>query len=346
MKASPDSPEFHGSTLGLAKQMIVAVLPIAATISFLLFGPLGARMLLISLAIVPVLLVFAWLIARFDRIRFDDSEQVIRRTLRPPLPYGRITRVRFVESLGVVQSVVHMGSRTEILTVGLIAEEGDDLRGALRSRCPDVQFDARGYSGWKLTVAMVALLFAAYLAGSFYLERRFPAIATACAEAPEPGAPSLAGAPIVREGEGIVVSVPRELERTRFTVGQMTRIRESGRAGQTFLKIAGFQTEFELFHYAACARYGLIPNLLKGVLLSRWADPSVYPSHRNGTLSLLISGRRDGKTGARILLYDEPARIEAFVVVDLSDEFSLTTLATLLPRFTVAPATSPGTPPS
>jgi len=337
VSAVPNGPEFRGSAAGLGKQMIAAVVPIAAALGFLLFGPLGGRMFLVSLLIVPLLLAFAWCIARIDRIRFDDTERVIRRTLRPPVPYGRIERVRFVESLGVLQTIAHVGKRTELLTVGLNAEHGEDLQQALRARSKGIEFDSRGYAAWKLTAIAVGVLIASSVAGTFYLESKAGSNAAVCAEAPVPGAPSQAGDPIVREGEGVVVTLPRELERTRFTVVRIGNFQETGRTGRAFLAAAGIGSEHELFHYAACSRFGVIPRILKGALLSRWETPRVYTLDRPGATTLLIAGRRDDAAEARILLHDEATGLEALVAVLLSEDLDAPTLATLLPQFTIAP---------
>jgi hypothetical protein len=330
-------PEFRGSVTGLAKQMIAAVLPIAAAVSFLLFGSLGGRIFLVSLAIVPVLLLFAWFIARVDRIRFDDTERVIRPTFRSPISYDRIERVRFVESLGVLQSIAHVGRRTELLTIGLDGEKGEDLQRALHQRTKGVEFDSRDYGAWKLTAIAVGVLIASSIAGSIYLERKAGATAAVCAAAPAPGAPSRAGDPIVREGQGIIVTLPRELETTKFTVARMDKFTETGRTGRIFLEVAGLRSEFELFHYAACARFGVVPRMLKGALLSRWETPRVFTFERDSVRILLVAGRRNETAEARILLYDEATNAEALVAVLLSAEFDATTLASLLPQFTITP---------
>ncbi len=329
-------PEFRGSFTGLAAQMIAAVLPVAAAAGFLFFGPVGGRIFLVSLLLMPVLLALAWAISRVDRLRFLDAERVLLRNLRPPVAYEDLADIRFLESLGTVQVTGRAGKRTELLSAGLVRDEAERLRRALRERVPGCDIESRGYAAWKLTAIAVALVAGVSMAGSFYMEWKAPVVGVDCAEA-VPAARAAERPTLERAGEGVVAKLPAVLEGRRFAVAQTGSFAETGRTGRIFLAIAGLDSEWELFHYAACSRFGLVPRLLKIVLLSRWESPQIYTSTRGSTKALLVAGRRDGVSEGRVLLYDETSQLEAMVAVILDEELTVPLLATHLSQFSLQP---------
>lgn len=329
--------QYQGSFTGLAKQMVAAVLPVAAAICLLLFGELGARLFLASLLVIPMILALAWLVSRLDRAELDDGEGVIRRNWRKAIPYADVKVVRFIRSMGAVQVTATLESkRSEVLLFGLRLLDADTLEEGLERRCPNVTFERRAYASWKLTALAVGLLAAVGVAGHFYLARKSPASLVSCAVAP-PAPSADSGEPLVREGEGIVVTLPREFEHAQFTVARLFSFEETGRTGKAFLVIAGLNSEWSLFRYAACSRFGFVPLVLKAVLLSRWEDPRVLTLKTGGADLLLVTGQREGVSEGRVLVHREDGGLEALVAIRLNEKLGADELARLLGQITIAP---------
>jgi len=294
--------------------MMTALLPVAVALCVLLFGLPGWRIFLVSLLVVPVVLLAGWGIARIDRLRLDDARRVFRRTLKKPLPYDELELVRTVETGGLVQAVARTRrGRVEILMFGLAPGEQERFVKAVAARCPGISFQAGRFAGWKLSALVVALLAAVYAGGVFYYQRNSPTASAACESVPAAGdGPARF---ISRTVNGLSIRLPAAFAGAPLTVIRSGGFRSIGGTGRLFLTVSGIGSEHELLRYAACSRIGIVPLVLKSVLLSRWEEPRVWTRSGGRTQALLIQGHHEGRSELRLMVHNQEAGIEAVIAL-------------------------------
>ncbi len=332
-----NAPTFRASTTILTGQMLLAVVPVSTAICFLFFGGLGWRLAAASLAaLAPLIWGLAWLITRLDQVEFDEASAIIRRRWRKPLPWDDIESLRFLRSAGSVQvsAQTHAG-RSEVILLGLPGRDEQRLKETFTQLRSDIPLVARSYKAWKLTAVALVLMLAIYTAGMYWIWRESPVTRVACIDAEFGPAPP---GSLVRQGAGIRVQMPATFEGARFRVMNTGRFTEVGGIGQWFLRVAGIDSEYELFHYAACARQGLVPMFLKTALLGQWDDPQVVESIGSPNRRLAILGRRGGAGEASILVLNTEHDVEALIALRLGDQVTREQLRRQLGSISVEPA--------
>ncbi len=336
MTGSPDEVVFRGSVRALATQMAAAVLPFAGATCLLLFGPIGWRFFLVFLAVLPGIGLLALVMAWADRLKFDAAAGVLRRRLRPPLRADEVVFVRCVESLGQVQVTARMRRRSaQLLLVALAARELPRLLEALERWCPEAEVRVSRYPVWKLIGATLGILGALYLFGVWYLEREHPGAAAECRRVS--GGDS-AGATVSRRLAGVRVRLPAELEAAQLAAAPAAAMESLGGAASFFLRVAGIGSEYELLHYACCARFGLVPRTLKTVLVAGPADVRLYEFRADPIAALAVVRPAGSGSSARLFLFNRDDGSGASLVLGTQQVLDENSLARLLPRASVQAA--------
>lgn len=332
------APLFRGSFPGLLRQMLASLIPVGAALCLLVFGWPGWRVFLASAVLTPVVALLALLAARVDRVAFDDEERRLRRPLRRPVPYGVVKAVRFIRTMGLLQVVArNERGRYEILLAALPERDRDAFEHAIRERSGEIPCVVSDYAPWKLSAAIVVLLAVLYGAGACYMTRRSPAASAACEELP-PGDSAGRTVAMVHQGDGIAVRFPESYVGSRLTVIRTGGFRSVGDTGRLFLWLAGMRSEHDLFRYAACSRFGLVPLILKAVLLDRWEDVRVLTSGGGDDRVLGIRGRNQGRGEVRLLLENRPAGLEAVVAFAEPEGFDAETFRRLVLQARLEPS--------
>ncbi|MCP5119186.1 MAG: hypothetical protein GY953_50945 [bacterium] len=310
---------FSGSFTRIARQMLIVLAPLAAAVCLMLFGPPGLRIFVLSLAMAPVLLLLAFAIARVDQLAFDYEHNRWLRPLRRPLPADSIASVQLVETLGLIQATArtHRGS-SEMLLAGLPAARGAELVRAIENSSRTAQVTSRRVSVWKPALAPALVVGLPHIGAIAYHHRKTPAAATGCTAENWPA--GTRGTTTHQLG-GASFSLPGSFQLTERRSGQLHfRTQEGidlvvapgsdpepgGRAGAVFLRAAGLRTEHELYRYACCTRFAIIPLLLKRVVLSgaHSTNLTVYRDSSSTAALVIETGSR-----TRILTSEPPLHI-------------------------------------
>lgn len=333
MRSFEQPVEFNGSVRALVQQMAAAVLPFVAAVCFLLFGSVGWRLFLVSLVVVPGIVLLAFLMAWADRLTIDVTERVLRRRFRPPLPFDQVASVRCVHSLGQVQMAVKTRrGATQFLMVALDARELPRFIEALKGCCPEAEVYTSRYPVWKLIGATLAILLALYLFGAWFLQRRHPGTAADCIPISSAGG---AGAAVSRRLAGVRVTLPGELDTARLAAAPAASMESLSGSAWFFLRAAGITSEYELLHYACCSRFGLVPLILKTVLVAGSADVRLYEFHKAPIAALAVVRSTGSGSSTRLFLFNRDDQTGASVVLHTSELLDESNLPHLLPRVSV-----------
>ncbi len=318
----------RGSFPGLLRQMLASVAPVAAAMCLFLFGVPGWRIFAASVVFAPVIVAIAWLVARLDRLEFDDQRQAIQRPLRRALAYEDVKALLAVETLGCFQLVARTHrAGTQILLIAFPEEERDRLERIVGGRLPQAGWRWSRYRSWRLVALLVTLLGALYAGGAWYFLRKTPAARVIC----EPVAPAAGRTASFRyQAKGLILTLPEELEGVRLTVIPTGGFRSVGQTGRTFLWLAGIHTEHDLFRYATCSRFGFVPLLFRAVLLDRWESARILASDRPPHRALAIRGKREGPGEIRLLVQNAEEGVEAVVAFPEPEGFDSEALRRLV----------------
>lgn len=284
----------------------------------MLFGLPGLRVFILSMAVVPVILVLALAISRMDRVAFDHENDRWLRPLRRPLSADAIASVHLVESLGLVQATVRtLQGSSETLLIGLPAPRRMELVRAIENSSRTAQVHTRRVSALKPVLVLAAVLGIPFAGTLFYFHRSEPAIASTCQTqewppvSPERRPHNLG--PLRFELPDTWHLTERRATRLQFGGPNQTVLvvssgngsQPAGRAGALFLRIADLNNEHDLYRYACCTPYAVIPLLLKRVLLAGAGQPLLTRYRRAGAEALVI---RTG-SASRILTSAPPLHL-------------------------------------
>ncbi len=298
---------FQGSFRGLVLQILSVLLPFEAVISFVLFGSIGWRLFLASLALLPLFLILALLVSRMDRLTLDDEARQLRIRFHSPLEYGQIESFRFVEWMGLAQVAVRTRSgKVQTLLNSLDGSEIGCLENALAERIPGLSVRRRRYAGWKMIAGLVGVVLVFYWVAGLLVHRRFPNASTGCLQIILADA-GVSGEMVTHRDGKILVRWPVEIQRQRPNLMPRTKVSSLNLSGRLFLRSAGFEGEYDLFRYACCGKFGLVPAILKSVLVERWKSLSIYVFDRPPRHGLCFAGLREGEPAALIVLRDKAA---------------------------------------
>ena len=326
------STVFHGSFRALARQMMVIVLPLAAAACFLLFGAIGWRLFLASLLLAPLFLALALVLTRMEGLTLDDAQGRVRRSFRRPIPYDQLDSLHYSEWMGLGQLTGRTRSgRSEILIRNLDAATGRRLLEAFSRRRPRLRIGRRQRSGWKTMVAMMGVVVLCYPVALYFLHREHPAATTPCTPVETPAAART----VLRTDRNLAIAWPEEVNRFHPVVLSPFDVGSIGRSGRWFLRLSGIRGEFGLFHYACCARFGIVPAVLKSVLLRHWSRPVIYEFHRRPRHNLCLAGLRAGIPGALVLLRNEDDGASVLISLRARSLTFKSRLQHLLPAFSV-----------
>jgi len=296
-------------------QILGVLLPFEAVISLVLFGSIGWRLFLASLALLPLFLFLALLLARMDRLVLDDKAGRLRSRLRPPLEYGQIESLRFVEWMGLAQVAVRTRSgRVQTLLNSLDASEARRLENALTERIPGLPVRSRRYAGWKMIAGLVGVVLVFYWVAGLLVHRRFPDAPAGCTQI-IPADAGVSGEMVTHRNGKVLVRWPAEIQRQRPSLMPRTDVASLNLSGRLFLRSAGFEGEYDLFRYACCSKFGLVPAILKAVLAERWKFLSIYVFDRPPRHGLCFAGLRGGEPAALLALRNEADSAEVTILL-------------------------------
>ena len=301
MQTSPEQMTYQGDAAGFIRQIVSHVLPPACLLSFCFFGSIGLEVFaLFCLVSAPVIGAFYLFVKSWDRLALDDDTGEVRLALRR-LPYESITsfRVVVIGDLAQISVAPHWWNNTPLLAA-LSREKNEALLRSLRSRCPKARvretiLSRRVTIG--LPLAAIALL---YMGFHFFVMGGSPEAGVVCEVENwyrEDGALTYGA---MRQLGAIEFSIPAGFEPSDdassdgdfwFTSmdppanlsvygGVFARPSTPG-LGPTLsawpLDTVGLDTGYGYFRWVYCSRYGVLPLLLKSLLLGRSSGSAPAP---------------------------------------------------------------------
>lgn len=341
---------FRSSFALLALQIVGLLIPFSAAISYLMFGPAGWAFFVYPLGLTLALLVVMGVAALADRISLDDNYQQIKRGWAPPLSYHEIKSVRFRQCLGLARvSADTHGGKSVLLLMALNTRAKRRLRRALLERLPGITAKTERRSGL-LLVSLLAVLLAVFYFGAIYATGHWvQAVNTPCTAVSSAG--EAAGGEAVIDAAGMRYTLPdsfRQVPDRRGGVlfadaatGDSIRVvpplglESLGRSARWFMHFARLRSDFDLLRYACCSEFGVVPAMLKAVVVRRWTNPKIYRFDSAQRRALLLGGAGNAGMEFRILVHDQESGAEANLVYVANRPVPANEVAELLPRIAV-----------
>ncbi len=298
--------------------------------------------------ILPFMAMFALIVGRWDRFRLDDERRVIHRPLRKPLAYESIQGIVFVRTgpLFFIETVTGRFRRPRLLMAG-DGRELDRAMSEIEERFSEVPLEERRMPIYGILAGVGVAVLLVQLSFVYYLRTTAPGVGMPCeptelsASIPE----SSHGAAYRLPGVGF--SLPDEFQLVQgderagryvfedTSHGRMVIVRRglladmadgegkwlvreprSGRLSPgVFFYLLGVEDSFDLLKFVYCARFGMIPLVLKAVLLSsegkgRAEEVRFHEFDREGADGLIHSYTLDGRGRAEILMRHGETRSE------------------------------------
>jgi hypothetical protein len=310
-------------------RIIGPVLAVGPVLCFFLVGERWLRLFVASLVILPFLLLFALLVSLMDTFSFDDANRQITRRSKRPVPYNEVQSVELVAAGGLIQAKVRTGRRRkEVLAVGLSAADEPGLRREFAKRFRPESIHATKSSIFKEAAVVLLLVGAVYAAGQAYLQRKYPAISVDCtqvdwkigSETMNESSYTLSGMSLrvpppfhlVRQSKSELLFQDTILERVLIARPTLYEKRDDQtKAISAYL--LGIRSDYSLLRFGYCARFGIIPLMLKGVVLSNVINPRIYEVRSGAYRALVVSALRGARTVATMVVVDEQTGSEVSV---------------------------------
>ena len=343
--------QFRSSFPLLALQIVGLLVPFSAAVSYLVFGPAGWAFFVYPLGLTLALLVVMGIVVLADRISLDDNYQQIKRGWARPLSYHEIKSVRFRECLGLarVSADTHNG-KSVLLLLALNTRAKRRLREALMERIPEVTAKTGRRSGLLLVSLLAALLAVLYFGATYATGQWVQAVNTPCS-AVSPAANAVGGETVI-DAAGMRYTLPDSFRQVPdrhggvlfedAATGDLIRVvpplglESLGRSARWFMQLAGLRSDFELLRYACCSEFGVVPAVLKAIVVGRWTSPKIYRFDSVQRRALLLGGAGNAGMEFRILVQDQESGAEANLVYVAPRPVPANEVAELLPRIAVS----------
>lgn len=298
--------------------------------------------------ILPFIGLFTLIVARWDRFRLDDEKRVVQRPLRKPLAYESIKGFAFVRTgpLFYIETVTGRFARPRLLMAG-DGRELDRAMSEIEERFGEVPIEERRMPIYGVLAGVGVAILLVQLSFVYYLRTTAPGVAVQC-EPTEIAAPisDLAHGATYRL-PGVGFSLPDEFQPVqgneragRYVFEDVSNQRmvivrrglladmadaegawlvrepESGRLSPgLFFYLIGVENSFDLLRFVYCARFGVIPLVLKAVLLSsegtgRAEEVGFHEFGGEGYDGLIHSYTLEGRGRAEILMRHRETRSE------------------------------------
>ena len=333
--------EFRGNWVIYLRQVGLFILILGPLVAVVMVGGAWPWVFAASLLpILPFLGLFVLIVGRWDRFRFDDGKRVVLRPLRKPLAYETINGFALVRTgpLFYIEAITGRFGRPRLLMAG----DGRDLDHAmaeLEGRFSEVSIEERSFPVYGLLAGVGAAILFVQLTFVYYLSTTSPGVSVSCEPMQLPAA-----TPAQSDGEvyrlpGVGFTAPAEFrlvqgdERAGRYVFESTsneqllivqrglladmadgegtwlvREPETGRLSPgVFFYVMGVSDSFDLLKLVYCERFGVIPLVLKGVLLSseggdRAEQIGFHEFEEEGYEGLIHNYTLDGRGRAEILI--------------------------------------------
>ena len=301
MQTLTEETTYQGDAAGFIRQIVSHVLPPACLLSFCFFGPIGLEVfVLFCLVSAPVVGLFYLFVRFWDRLSLDDDTGEVRLALRR-LPYESITtfRVVVIGDLAQISVAPHWWNNT-LLLAALSREKSEALLRSLRSRCPK----ARGREtilSRRVTIGLpLAAISLLYMEFHFFFMRGSPEAGVVCEVENWYREDTVLTYGAARQLGAIEFSVPAGFEPLDdassdggfwFTsidppanlsvYGGVFASPSTPGLGPTLsawpLDTVGLDTGYGYFRWVYCSRYGVLPLLLKSLVLGRSSGLGAAP---------------------------------------------------------------------
>ena len=301
MQTLTEETTYQGDAASFVRQIVSHVLPPACLLSFCFFGPIGVEVFaLFCLVSAPVVGLFYLFVRFWDRLSLDDDTGEVRLALRR-LPYESITtfRVVVIGDVAQISVVPHWWNNTPLLAA-LSRKKSEALLRSLKRRCPkarvrEIVLSRRVTIG--LPLAVIAIL---YMGFHFFVMRGSSEAGVVCEMENWYREDAALTYGLARKLGGIEFAVPigfEPLDDASFDGGfEFTSVDPPANLsvyggvfaspstpglGPTLsawpLDSVGLDTGYGYFRWVYCSRYGVLPLLLKSLLLGRSSGPVPAP---------------------------------------------------------------------
>ena len=301
MQTSPEQTAYQGDAAGFVRQIVSHVLPPACLLSFCFFGPIGLKVFaLFCLVSAPVIGAFYLFVKFWDRLSLDDDAGAIRLAIRR-LPYESITtfRVVVIGDLAQISVAPHWWNNTPLLAA-LSREKSEALLRSLKSRCPKARVREMILSR-RVTIGLpLAAISLLYLGFHFFVMGGSSVAGMVCKAGNWYREDAALTYGPERKLGGIEFAVPAGFEASDdasfdggfefnsthpsanlSVYGGVFASPSTPGLGPTLgawpLDSAGLDTGYGYFRWVYCSRYGVLPLLLKSLLLGRSSGPVPAP---------------------------------------------------------------------
>ena len=310
--------EFRGDAWRLTKCWAVGLIAAGALFGWILLGPIGLRVSAVAvIAAIPFLALVPLAIARWDVLRFDDEVGEISAPGRPRIKYSDLRAVRISDVFGLLS--IRLGKNRWRAANFLIAGSAGDrtaIEEALTQRCPEVRIRRALWVERYAPIAAAAIILFGY--GCF---RLFVVTDAGSCEVVAIGSPGgTAGAPALRIGEWQVTAPDgfavtdngagfaelRAADGVRVVMSEVSMHEGAASAtlfGGSFRFVTGLNSLTGWIGYSVCSEHGIVPGLLRRVMLGAGAEhepPRVTLFSRQSLESVAIIEQADRNYRAQI----------------------------------------------
>ena len=152
--------EFQGSGAQFLKNAFLYLIVVTPMLSFCLMGPRWYYLCMsMSILFLPILLLAAFLVERFDGFSFDDELRKIAKPLGPGIPYNAVKRIEVNETGRLLQLFVRLGRFRRIsLLYASHTRERDRVLAGLLKRFPQVTVITSRNADWKMMALTLSLI--------------------------------------------------------------------------------------------------------------------------------------------------------------------------------------------
>ena len=311
---------FKGSGLKLLAKVTLYVLIGGLVLSVVFMGENWGRLFIfVTMLTGPFVLTVVLIAGLCDYFSFDDEKRVIVKRFSRAIPYDSVVAINVRRNGGLLQVSVRRGflGRTT-LVLGLKAGEEDRLMVELGRRFPQNLIRRTRLADHTILAGVLALIIAAGVVGHVYLYRKHPQLGmTPQHTAWNSGDKFSKKTPryflytfsfLLPQNFALVIDKDIELvfqnqaTKTKIAVAYGLRA-EKGKGLEALVRRGlGIGDYADILDLSWSARIGIVPLVLKGIMLADLREASVHRLEQAPLRGFLMRGKRGNEEVVEILL--------------------------------------------